>query len=117
MPFALTISRSGWGSWVYSMTRFDNCSALGRGSAGCEGRARRCDRLPNVIEGLIRCCIENYSLEYRSATPHLGDVVRIARNRFVREEAEAAAARPAAQEAEVDIQTVVGPESVLYVSR
>jgi hypothetical protein len=95
------------------MTRFDNCSALGRGSGGCEGRARRCDRLPTVVEGLIRCCIENYSLEYRSATLHLGDVVRIARNRIVREEAEAAAVRLVAQEAEVDIQKVVGPESVL----
>jgi hypothetical protein len=98
------------------MTRFDNCIALGRGSVSYEGRARRCDRLPTVVEGLIRCCIENYSLEYRSATLHLGDVVRIARNRFVREEAEAAVARLVAQEAEVDIQKVVGPESVLYLN-
>jgi hypothetical protein len=98
------------------MTRFDNCNAPGRGTVGCEGRARRCDRLPNGVKGLIRYCIENYSLEYRSATLHLGDVVRIARNRFAREEAEAAAARLAAQEAEGDIQRVVGPESVLYIS-
>ena len=99
------------------MTRFDNCNALGRGSTGCEGRARRCDRLPNVVEGLIRCCIENYSLEYRSARLHLEDVVRIVRNRFVREEAEAAAARLAAQEAEVDIQRDVDPEPILCMSR
>lgn len=99
------------------MTRFDNCSALGRWTTGCEGRAQRCDRLPNVGEGQIRCCIENYSLEYRSATLHLGDVVRIARNRFVREEAEAAVARLAAQEAEMDIHRVVDPESILCMSR
>jgi len=115
VPSALTTSRSGWGSWVYSMTRFDNCSALGRGSVGCEGHARRCDRLPNVVEGLIRCCIENYSLGYKSETLRLGDVVRIARNRFVREEAQAAA-RLAAREAEVDIQRAVDPESVLCIS-
>ncbi len=52
---------------------------------------------------------------------HLGDVVRIARNHSAREEAEAeaeaAAARLAAQEAVVDIQKVVGPESTLYMSR
>jgi hypothetical protein len=48
---------------------------------------------------------------------HLGDVVRIARNRFVREEAEAAVARLAAQEAEMDIHRVVDPESILCMSR
>jgi hypothetical protein len=49
-------------------------------------------------------------------TLRLVGAVRISRNHFAHEEAEAAVARLAVQKAAVDIRKVVGPESAVYMS-